>query len=1488
MPSPLELESIGDWSNIKGTEYHFVYALWLLLYKKVPTVAFYQGNDLLVRPVFPPTLHNTASLVPLRVQQQNESEEDIWIQLKATEKPWTLRELQQGNLLANFLYNALLSERERRAWRIQLITQAPVRVEKVQDFLDNPTKHPEFAKHIEESILEVQQNWFRTFQCSVEKTYLSGLLSRVLSQLTQTRPVHLDVLKAQIETQIACQRPDPVGVREIAERLLGALLVDSARGPEQATPYTAQWIDQVVSFPLVSGTLLTNEPIQAATDALQASLPSSWNTRSFIARPLADAALNQFLSSSKTLFVLIGPSGIGKSWQVAHWTTQMLESHICLSLKGADLYSYRGAGSQELSTLVARKLRSYAPADWSEETILRRVLPIPRKNEGYRQFVIVIDDLRFPSNPDEIRIFLQYLGRLIEQCRDHKVKLVFSCQKHVWDSYQIHREIQSDDIFSLETAETQKSEHDKNVYSFLLTEYTYEEVQEVLRRWFPVNEIDHIVLLLRAPAFTALRNPYILDLYLKEHGASLLRRGNVPSVDIDSLLKKRVNDAFHEVAERVGYHHEQVDVAFKALLHRLWEVRFTGLPSLQTLEILKVYIWENVHLVFQEFRRVGLLSTESSVRLAEPIVADYLYAQYVRDEIQRGVAICEELHPGADNGIVVALLRMIEDPVTYAKSFIENDSRWCTAVTEGLTHCSPQDYTVLAFLSVLSQPKTTVIGVEACDALGQLASRGERAWAWIEQMYLSDRTMERFRGERALASAIEYAPERVETVIQQRLERIVAMGGSKPEKKEQLLRGVFDPLLLMKSPRVAAVGRRLLQRYGHLVLQDTSRHNQEVARDLDIIRGRIALVLGKKEIQGLLAELQAEYPAVRCRAAYAVRPIVFEHPEEVQEALCEAIRREKDGHVMNRLLWSAHHLGEVAVDILVDAIEENVAVREEPSLATGMTLAVLADIAHRCPSRVRKLLPARLTAHEPSLRALHSEMLAYAWWCCAQHEPEAHAQLMSLTEADLTDVTPECRLFALRGAAVARLGVICLEQSVTSSELLGRQSSYPLDTLQFFYLHLTDFIVSHIDVLKIHSQFGAWTSLLESCIREEEQVSVYPGSELRNARYLCAFFCKDILYHIKNLAQPIWQDPYNPLSYLGLESVGRVTEFTQLIHASPNDMFLTLDTSIRNEIDLPILYYWKEAATSWPSLLISRVYARMFDLTPIEREEALELCEQMLVALTTFPDSLEQQQYKRVYTAIKQSLQGTIQPSSILLAASSMIEKTHAYALSLLIRAYEEQDSAWLLTALYDKRGWWDTTRYRLEDTAISLGTHAYTIYTFPAVRLASIAVGQIFSYDDPAAQFMRARLQIHDMLKEHWRAFDGSFPVSDQNLQETLTILEEHIQVAPYDERLWQYQGLMLLRLARFVEAEESLQHCLSLSWCSDITRVDAYYNLGCVYAKMGKEDKCRDMLQQWRSLQPKNQFAYHWLTQDPDLTTMQEKLWFRELYSEEDTQPG
>ncbi len=55
-------EARGDLSNLKGTDYHLLYAIWLLLRNHAEKFLFFERNDLLVRLTTPPDPTSTESL----------------------------------------------------------------------------------------------------------------------------------------------------------------------------------------------------------------------------------------------------------------------------------------------------------------------------------------------------------------------------------------------------------------------------------------------------------------------------------------------------------------------------------------------------------------------------------------------------------------------------------------------------------------------------------------------------------------------------------------------------------------------------------------------------------------------------------------------------------------------------------------------------------------------------------------------------------------------------------------------------------------------------------------------------------------------------------------------------------------------------------------------------------------------------------------------------------------------------------------------------------------------------------------------------------------------------------------------------------------------------------------------------------------------------------------------------------------------------------
>jgi hypothetical protein len=1070
MPSPIESEIIGDWNNLKGTEYHLIYVLWLLLFRKIPSVAFYQGNDLLTHPVAPPVVQSTQSAVSLRTQID---EQDEWIQLKSTEEEWTPTMLLKDNLLANFLYNALSSERERRTWHIRLITQGPVQRKKVGDFVNHPEKQKNLLRLFNNTLSEVQQRWQNEGYGSLDEVYLRTLGLTILRKLADTKPVHLDTLKAQIETQLAFEYPDPETVRLIGNALLGALLQSAAPGPEDALIYTADWVDRVTQRPLMSRTLLTSNPIHACTEAVKTTLSSLWVPRYFVPRLRLEKALQLFLTARETVFVLIGISGIGKSWMMADWVTNELKEHVRLLFRGSELYNYR-----ELSTLIATKLQRYAPADWSDEHYLQG-LKAASLREDHVSPVIVIDDLNFPLDTGDALHFIQYLGHLIRQCREQDIKLVLTCQKHVWDtySYSLRKEILSQDLFSFESGMRQspplkksqtlveesqipvEERQTQELYSFLLSDFIPEELKDVLRQRLPAENVDRAFLHLQAPEFVPLRNPYLLNLYLQKYRAYLGEPDEVPTlVRVDELIDQRVSVSLQDVAHNVGCDTEDAEHAFHALTRLLWAERSRRLTSAQITQCLSIHLPELGNAALRELRKIGLLTSESPIRLAEPVVAARLFAKDLKQRLQEDEDILADLHPEIDTDTVSALLRTISDPLSLAENLLERDSRWLSAIASGLAQViqdSPEDYRAIAFLSVLAR---TGGDHETYNALGQLAARSRRAWEWVKGMYLSDRIMERFRGGWALATTINFAPDQVKGVLQQRLAKATSIGDSQKGKDERWLRGALSPLHKINNHMTAEVGRWIIYQYNQLIKSDDNELNHDFLKDIDEIRGEIALWSGSGELEHLLSELRADDPQTRYRAVCSLRPLAFERPELVQDAVCEAIRRETDARVMNRLLYVVYPIGKVAPEPLLEAIEASFAVDwEQAPSTTGIALALLGDLADQCSTRVFQLLPKSLDAYEWWIKALLSEMLAYVWWRCAEHISDARSCLKALTEVNSAEIPDEFRIFALRGSAIAQMGMMCLDMTISSNGLSGMQTPYPLDTLLFVYLNADDY-----------------------------------------------------------------------------------------------------------------------------------------------------------------------------------------------------------------------------------------------------------------------------------------------------------------------------------------------------------------------------------------------------------------------------------------------
>lgn len=374
-------------------------------------------------------------------------------------------------------------------------------------------------------------------------------------------------------------------------------------------------------------------------------------------------------------------------------------------------------------------------------------------------------------------------------------------------------------------------------------------------------------------------------------------------------------------------------------------------------------------------------------------------------------------------------------------------------------------------------------------------------------------------------------------------------------------------------------------------------------------------------------------------------------------------------------------------------------------------------------------------------------------------------------------------------------------------------------------------------------------------------------------------------------ARALREQQESSLQFLFFQSAGNSLGLSVLAINQPDRLLAHLDASVRSDKDLPTLYYLVEEARSWQSLLIARVYGRMFSRSVISTREASDLCEQMLAAIRSLPNSSLRQEYEVIYSAVAGWLQGNAQlipalPQLPPDAPQSVLHNSHELAKEVLELGLGTQDTflSGLNTLLADPRGWWETSLFELRYNLLLQGSGHYQVYFFPAVRLALIAAASRHNIKDPAARLMLERWETYEGLRDHLNVLDH------QNLEEyppewvesALSAFYARAESAPQDERVHFWLGSLLLGLGRFGDAQESLQQSLSLPTSRGDIRAAALYNLACVYARLNDEAECRRMLEERARIEPLDR---DWLARDPDLESVRDTAWFQSLLATEGT---
>lgn len=1563
MPPAHEPEVRGDWNDLKGAYYHFIYALWSLLCERDRRVSFYQGNDLHLAVTIPPRLANANTSLPVigLCALPSDDDLDIWVQLKATTKTWTGASLfaEADNIVVNFLCNALTSRRAGRQYRVRLVTQAAVKSLELTALIahldDHRLTNPSLTA-LNKAIKRVRNRYIDAGEPVPDETELKALAREILDQLRGTEPISLRLLAAEIERELYRLYPDLQTVRFITDRLLGAMFNEAGRGPGEARPLDREWVENTGVPPLFNRGVLDEDAVRACSEMVRDAAPRGWD--SSLCTPRADlhSFLDLFVSAPQTLCVVVGPTGYGVTWSVYNWAKHHFNGHLRLFLAD-DLLT----AETQLTTLLSRELRRTTTAHWAPETFLHRLTAASYAGRG--PLVLILDGVPAPPSDEQGRV-ARALARLVTDCKQAHVKLVLTCHTDVWARSPLSDHIVMTDLFHNPDTPPRAGEQ---VASYSLGALSDGQVGDIVRRRLDPKAAAVIAPYLITPAFGALRSPYLLTLYLQRNREVLHLEGAEPPPGVDELLDDRVAQSLGRVARLIRRDIADVRLAFDTLIDRMWEARRSTLDNRAAVLALDNPLPGLGNTVFTALNDEGLLAATSPIALVEPAVAARCFARALLyhglDDKALGA-----LSPDHDGPVVVALLRGAPDPIPDAERLLASDEQWLGPVGDGLTQWPRNDIRIVALLAVLTRPDP---GAHAftrpavCWALGELASRNERAFHWVQDMYEGDREIERYRGGEALAATMNLAPIRVGEIVRERLGQLAdeLPPGTLSSRPDHALDAALMPLRHVPHPKAAHVAHEIIT-FFHEVLSRGAAAQQTT----DTIRGTLALHLGDAAIDLILTELHAPQATIREHAARALRPVAFERPDKVSDALAEALEHEREPAVIRVLLWAAYPVGIRVPDLLLDALISSPATQwtsAASATTAALTLFLLGSLAGVRPQRVVAMLPRHFAAYSSTERAVLAEALVYAWWCCSEHDDGAGRQVDALRRTALDDVPDDYHAFALRGSIMAYLGGM-FPAGGYADELRDKPTALGGIETGLFIVNIDEFTRRHGDELATHTDTRRLEDLLLSCIKAADATeAAVDFGDYHNALFSCATSCLELYVrlavhrtdpmqalhalpqewqalwatrrvlaegsvsqpiieyahalcdrfmnggsahsaaerryllaalaadHIQTLPDAQQHPPPLSLHSAGIGGHNLGFEFAASVNAHPDEALHRLDSAIRSDNDLPILYYWADEARTWATLLIARLYTRMFDKRAIAPSEARDLCTDVQAALTAWPDAPLRHDYALIYGAILTALEGHLPTAVSVDQPTSRIGQSHAFAAQLLVEGWQHTDPAeWLHDTAADPRGLLESADYSASDG--SLASHysripQYLYCALPAVRLALVAVAHHHGHSDPVATFMRERGEADKILSDLGWIHDTTEIPTELLLVEIPTTLdsaaeslEKHVKLLPRDERLWNERGFLALRRGDLPIAEQSFAHCLHLLATPtalpsmQALRDGVLYNQACVFARTGHPDKCQQNLD---DLSRRGMLDCDWAKEDPDLDNVRSCSWFQEL---------
>jgi hypothetical protein len=1508
-------EARGDESNLKGTDYHIIYALWLLIVQRREPIYFFAGNDLLARPVAAP--HELSANLSLTAPTE---EVDQWIQLKCVAKPWTPSAVLEENLVFNFILNSYVSEQKGRRWEAKLITNAAIRQEEIARFVESPDTQPVLSGKLEALVTKAHKVLDETWPSKHTFTDVKTRAIEVLRHLSKAQPIAIETLRAELDVELALHsRGDSIAMNELRKRLIGGLLEDASKGANDDRIYNSKWIEDLTGINLVGRGKFS--VVEICRKQIKHQTPEGYIDGNVAPRTLHQL-LEEFARANATLFILAGNSGVGKTWSLYNWA---LRRTCVLFIPGYRLHS------TDLYAAVANEVRPELQTGTDYELFADLV----RASQALGQKLTIVFDDVMPEYRDA-RQFARRFGEVVMSAEKHGIKVIVSAQVDVLASIRPFESVPKRSVFRIDAHLPPTSDP-----TWILEDFTTDELQAatVLRN----TTTEELTFALTDPAIAIVRNPYILDAVLSNLETSGIRFDPHAVGSLTELVELKVRKSL-ECARK------QCNISLVELRDILSSIAFFLYlnPNSRLLDVSNHVEREFSAMArgaLRAFMDSGILAEREKIlipdqRMAARLLSERLFAQSLSNE-----QIIEFLDRPQNNALAVDVLVTLKDPVPIACRLIEQRKEWIASVAEGLSLSLAPDSKIESFLVALcrsAEPQE-----EVYRAIGRIALRSSMARKELKSRFLEPRTRDSFDAARSISSIVDINPLTVIEIVRDKWNQTVDHEPSFPSRskdyreKRRVLADAVAPLKHVQSKIAAKHVHEFLESIRETAEQplrvsdDEDRvefcFTDELLIEFSVVYTVVAALLGDGLWQQTLAALNTTRKETRILAVLGFADWANRNAERAASEVVELLANEQDARLFATVAWGAVNVARLNPRSVFEAVLENKGAAWSSYESTCATVALLDDIAGQYPAEVHELCKIELPDWPDEPYWLVQELIEFCRLKCKRHlgisyEPQLRRSKPSMPSDELfylrtcivelickaaseyqLDAFPHFWRTNLRhaGSDFFKVGIAdwyrtslhqFLPQEIRANlvdliiELSISANASPAHVLDRWHgdvrlwieMDCLDILIEIVSSHKQRLTFVArlpcdWQRLyvlhgLRSVGGDSELVnySISACEQKRNsASGNAAHHRNQCLMSLQRLVPERLPAIADEQAGLWAASSGPERLIAK-IEEKPTAVLEVLSGELRDRNDILLLRNWESQSTSWFTNLIARVYCRMFIKRPLTLEDAKQCCSWMLEACTELLPSPQFDCHLQVYTAIMDRFENRMSliPSKVARSQSPISDSEH---LALRILSFEDPKIENIRDLLVDRRGWWEVHNRKWELNGeiwdgIGSGETFYVAGFYPAVRLALKAISPQIGSLDLGFEWMEERTTGELLAKKTANRLSWG----GASFHEISSAIEKY----PEHEQLHTILGLIHLKSSDLELARIAFEMALTLPLCKHETRALVHYNLACVAALGGDTLQCKLQLVESSKLSPIN---LQMIAADVDFDGVRNQAWFK-----------